>query len=48
MQLKTKILVGMLVMVFVKKSLLPHVSELDSAAQGTGIMGVMVRWWSRN
>jgi len=34
-------------MVFVKKSLLPHISDLESAAQGTGIMGMMVGFcWS--
>lgn len=42
MQLKSKQLVGLLIVVYVKRSLLSKISNVQSDAQGTGIMGVMV------
>jgi hypothetical protein len=32
----------MLIIVYIKKSLLPHVANVQTDAQGTGIMGMMV------
>lgn len=42
-QVKTIRLVGILLLVFVEKKHLPHVSEVDASTVATGIMGLMVR-----
>jgi hypothetical protein len=41
-QLKSKQLVGMLLMVYVRADLLPAIRDVQADAQGTGILGMMV------
>jgi hypothetical protein len=41
-QLVSKQLVGMLIVVIVRKALKPCFSEIKTSAAGTGIMGLMV------
>ena len=44
MQLKSKQLVGMLLMVYVRAELMGLVRDVQADAQGTGILGMMV-WY---
>jgi hypothetical protein len=41
-QLKSRQLGGMLMVVYVQEALLPRIADVRTEAQGTGILGVMV------